>query len=92
MFARNFEKSLAHLAGQTLAGFSNFRHTKNGQCFAHDCNEYFLNFFTLRFTSINCFQFFLTTSKNASPCKQADISKNPRLIKFRDLKCIFSIK
>ena len=37
IFAKNFEKSLAHLAVQTLADFSNFGHPKNGQCFADDC-------------------------------------------------------
>ena len=36
-FRQKFAKSLAHVDFQTLAGFTNLRHTKNGQCFAHDC-------------------------------------------------------
>ena len=31
-------KSMAHVDVQTLVGFKNLRFTKNGQCFAHDCN------------------------------------------------------
>ena len=32
---------------QTLAGFTNFRLTKNGQCFAHDCTRW--NFISYQF-------------------------------------------
>ena len=35
--AENFEKSLVHLAVQTLTVFLNLRQTKNCQCFADDC-------------------------------------------------------
>ena len=33
---QKFAKSL-DVDFQTLAGFTNLRYTKNGQCFAHDC-------------------------------------------------------
>ena len=36
-FRQKFAKSLAHVDFQTLADFTNLRHIKNGQSFAHDC-------------------------------------------------------
>ena len=38
---QKFAKSLARVEFQTLTGLTNLRHTKNGQCFAHDCIKIF---------------------------------------------------